>query len=279
MQSYWAEWFFLSFYPSQRPSFLLIVCNIVLRKGRLVEISISGLTKKYGSLKALDSVSMNIEPGKIVALLGTNGAGKTTLLRMLAGVVGASKGHIYYDGNKFTRNDVPARQRVMFLADFPLAYANMNALQHIGMVMKLYGKPVEGIEDKITAVFKDLDILPLVRIPLSTLSRGQLYKVMLTTLVAVNPELWLIDEPFASGMDPIGISCFKRYARAAAAAGRTILYTTQILEAAEGLCDSVCIIDKGLVRFTATSDELRKKAEAGDPVVAQLLDQLRDQDE
>src|SRR2546430_1311161 len=81
--------------------------------------------------------------------------------------------------------------------------------------------------------------------------------------MAVDPELWLLDEPFASGMDPHGISFFKREARAAALRGRTVIYSTQILDVAENLCDRVCLIHKGALRLYESISELRARTPVG----------------
>jgi len=235
------------------------------------------VTKKFGRLKALDSVSIEVEPGQILAVLGPNGAGKTTLLRAMSGVVAPTKGHIHYDDERFLRGRIDLRKRIMFLPDTPAAYASMTALQHFGMVLQLYDRNAEEVDEAIVKLLRDLDILPYAKVPLSTLSRGQLYKAMITALVAVDPDIWLIDEPFASGMDPNGIMAFKRYCREAAERGRTIVYTTQIIEAAESLCDRVCIIHKGSVQLSGTIDELRERAGRDNDVLSELFRQLREE--
>jgi ABC-type multidrug transport system ATPase subunit len=244
-----------------------------------MRITIDGVTKSFGHLKALEDVSLGIEPGQIVALLGPNGAGKTTMLRMLSGILSPDKGQVFYDDETFNRGRMDLRRRLFFLPDTPAAYATMTPVKHAGMVFRLYRFDGEGIEEEVTRVFRDLDILPHANIPLSCLSRGQVYKTVLTPLLVCSPELWLLDEPFASGMDPNGLIAFKRYAREARDAGRTIIYSTQILEVNEGFCDRVCVIHKGRIEAYATMDELKQRVGSGDDALSELFQQLREERE
>jgi ABC-type multidrug transport system ATPase subunit len=119
--------------------------------------------------------------------------------------------------------------------------------------------------------------LPLIDTPISKLSRGQAYKAALAALLAVDPDVLLLDEPFASGMDPNGITFLKHEVRAAAANNRTIIYSTQILDIAENLADRVLIIDRGQVRYYSALDELQTVAAGrdGGSVLEQLFQQLR----
>jgi ABC-type multidrug transport system ATPase subunit len=111
-----------------------------------------------------------------------------------------------------------------------------------------------------------------------SLSRGQAYQAGLVALLAVDREIWLLDEPFASGMDPHGIDAFKRHARSAAARGRTIIYSTQLLDVAERFSDRVCVIHKGGIRAFDTLDRLRERASDKDNVLEEMFRQLREGD-
>ncbi len=242
-----------------------------------MRIGLERLSKSYGRLKALDELTLDLEPGQVVALLGANGAGKTTLLRCLAGIAAPDGGMILYDGQVFRRERLDLRRRFGFLPDFPAVYPEMTVLRHLGMVLRLYGTEPAGIEERVLRLLRDLDLLPLAEMPLGTLSRGQLYKAALATLAAVDPELWLFDEPFASGMDPNGITVFKDLARDAASRGRTVVYSTQLLDIAERLSDRVVIIDRGRLAAFDSVDALRAKAGGKDGVLEALFRRLREE--
>lgn len=242
-----------------------------------MNISLQAASKAYGPLVALDQVNLEIEPGQIVALVGPNGAGKTTLLRCLGGIAALDSGCIRYDGNLFNRSRLDLRRRLAFLPDFPYLFPEMTILRHIGMVIKLYGADGEGVEDRVLARLRDFDLLTLAEMPVATLSRGQAYKAALVALLAVDPELLLLDEPFASGMDPNGIISLKSLAREAAARGRTIIYTTQILDVAETCSHRVGVIDRGRIRAFSRLDELRVQAGGKDGVLEALFKRLREE--
>ncbi|HYV29130.1 MAG TPA: ABC transporter ATP-binding protein [Candidatus Eisenbacteria bacterium] len=243
-----------------------------------MKIELRQVLKKYKSVRALDEVSLTIEPGQVVALLGPNGAGKTTLLRCLAGTVSADKGEVLYDGEKFLRQRLDLRRRFFFLPDFPAVFDEWRPLQHLGMVLRLYQMNGAGVEERAVEVLREFDLLPLVNAPFFTLSRGQRYKTSMAALLLVNPELWLLDEPFASGMDPNGINSFKRRAREAAAKGQTVIYSTQILDAAERFSDRICVIHRGKVRAFEPTAELLKSAGAEGSALDDLFKQLREED-
>src|SRR5580658_9437707 len=194
-----------------------------------MNIELRGVLKSYRSLRALDHVSLQVDPGQIVTLLGPNGAGKTTLLRCLAGIAAPDKGGVYFDDQEFHRDRLDLRSRIYFMPDFPFLFWEHSILRNIATILRLYEADGQGAENRVLELLRDFDLLPLALRPVRSLSRGQLYKTGLVAMLAADRSLWLLDEPFASGMDPQGIDAFKQHSRAAAARGRTILYTTQLL--------------------------------------------------
>ena len=226
-----------------------------------MQIALDGISKQFGGFWALENVCLELEPGQVVALLGPNGAGKTTLLNCLAGIVRPSQGKIRYDGEVFHRGCMDLRRRLMFLPDGPMLFARMSVLRHVAMCIRLYERPNPN-EQRVVEILERLDLLPLATVPIGKMSRGQMYKSALTALLTVDPELWILDEPMASGMDPNGIAYFKQEARLAAKRGRTVIYTTQILEIAERFSDRICILDHGGLRLSGRVEELRQSGNA-----------------
>ena len=208
-------------------------------------ITLQSVSKHFGGVYALEKVSLEIPPGCIVAVLGANGAGKSTLLRLLSGLQVPTQGVIRFDGERFDRQRLDWRKRLMYLPDQPPVFPLSTPLGHLASLVKLYEAEREGLESLLVAVLGELDLLPLAECPIRTLSRGQAYKTALATLLAVDPQLWLLDEPFAAGMDPQGHAVLRRYASKATARGATVIYTTQMLELAEQFADYVLILDGG----------------------------------
>ncbi len=241
-----------------------------------MQLELHQLTKAYGRARALDGVSLTLPPGRIVAVIGLNGAGKTTLLRCLAGIVAPTRGEMRFDGEVFRRSRLDLRRRLMFLPDFPVLYAHLSTLQHLALMLRIYERDTAGVDEAILAALGELDLLPLAEAPLGTLSRGQAYKAAFAALLAVRPELWLLDEPFASGLDPQGLAVLKQHARAAAAAGATVIYSTQILEIAEKFSDLLCVIDRGKLAATYTREELAALPPTGPDSLEMRLRQFRE---
>lgn len=240
-----------------------------------MKIELRSVSKSYGKARALDRASLEIQEGQIVAILGANGAGKTTLLRCLAGIAAPDGGDIVYDDQPFSRDDLELRRRISFLPDFPVVFYEMSVLRHIGMVLRVYERDLEGIEERVLQLLRDFDLFTIAENPLNTLSRGQVYKAALAALIAVNPDVWLLDEPFASGMDPHGINTVKRYAREAVAEGRTVIYSTQILEIVEKFSDKVCILHQGEVRAFDSVALLENAGQGGS--LEDIFRQLREE--
>ncbi len=241
-----------------------------------MHISIQHLTKTYDGVTVLDDVCLEIAPGQVVAVLGQNGAGKTTLLRCLASLSRPSKGEIHYDGQLFRRERIDLRRRYFFLPDYPYVLSTMTVIRHIGMVVRLYEAERPGLEDTIIQMLRDFDLLGLAETPMQYLSRGQVYKAALIALMAADPEFWMFDEPFASGMDPRGHAAFRAQAEAAVKRGRTILYSTQILEIAERFGDRVCLLHHGKVEAFKEIAQLRADATGTRPVLEELFSKLQE---
>ena len=244
-----------------------------------MKIEMRGVLKSYRSIRALDHVSLVAESGQIISLLGPNGAGKTTLIRCLAGIARPDKGGVYYDEQEFHRDRMDLRRRLHLLPDFPCLFWDQSVLRNITIILHLFDADGDGAKERVVELLRDFDLLPLALRPINSLSRGQAYKAGLVAMIAADRELWLLDEPFASGMDPHGIDAFKRHARNAASRGKTIIYSTQILDVAERFSDRVCVIHKGEIRAYDTLHRLREQAKDKNNVLEEMFRQLRESDQ
>lgn len=238
-------------------------------KSRLCNVS-----KQFDGKTALSHVSLEIDPGCIVVVLGKNGAGKSTLLQLLAGLLSPTEGRVEYDDEPFGRDRMDLRKRLAFLPDVPPVFSDSTPLEHVGMCLRVYDAHRPGVEDAVVELFREFELLALAETPINTLSRGQAYKAALVGVLAVDPEIWLLDEPFAAGMDPPGVTAFRRHARQAALRGRTIVYSTQIVEVAESFSDEIVILDEGEIRFRGSLEEMRRRRGSDVPVLEQWFEEM-----
>jgi len=228
-----------------------------------MKVALQNLSKRFGRNRVLNSVDLELPEGAIVALVGINGAGKSTLLHCMAVLTALNNGSITFDGEVLRRDRIDLRRRFMFLADFPVLTRSSTLVDYLGFVLRLYERETQAATEAVLALLREFDLLALADLPLLQFSRGQLYKAALIGLIAVNPELWLLDEPLASGMDPLGLRAFHRHARLAAESGKTVVYSTQILDVAERFADYAAVLHDGKIRAFARCSDLREHANEG----------------
>ncbi|BDS07831.1 ABC transporter ATP-binding protein [Oceaniferula spumae] len=238
-----------------------------------MHIELDQICKQYGQETVYNQLSAEIEAGTLLCVLGVNGSGKTTLLRMLAGMAGRDSGDLRFDGESALRDNISQRLKLCFLPDFPVLFTERTPLENIAIFIKLWQVETPPPHEEIINLLEELDLLAHCRKPINKLSRGQMFKVALACLIIVNPELWLIDEPFASGMDPQGISVFKKHAKLAVERGHTVIYSTQLLELAEKFSSRIWVVHNGGLAADGTALELAENS--GD--LESLFNKLREQ--
>lgn len=243
-----------------------------------MHIELSEVTKRYGETTALDGVSLNLPPSSIVAVLGENGAGKSTLLKLLAAMSMPDSGLIRFDGQVFDREKLDLRQKLLFTPEIPLLLPGKNVAQNLATFANLYERPLEGREDHLKHWLDQTGTAELLQRNSWALSRGQAWKAGLMCAAVVEPELWLVDEPFASGMDAIGIGAWRRLARHLANQGSTIVYTTQMIEMAADFADTICVLRNGKFILQSKGDELRDLLRQDPDGAEKVLRGLRESD-
>ncbi|WP_395745832.1 ABC transporter ATP-binding protein [Prosthecobacter sp.] len=240
-----------------------------------MHIELNDLSKRFGHTTALDHVDLSVPPSSIIAVLGENGAGKSTLLSLLAGVLAPDEGLIRFDGEAFSREKIELRRRLLFTPDAPLMFMERSIASNIASFAALYGTRVEDHAEELTHLLEETGMAALLNRSAGSLSRGQLWKAFMACVTAVQPELWLVDEPFASGMDVIGMGVFRRLARKLADEGGTIVYTTQMVDLAADFSDHVCVLRQGRIVLWETSSKVQEMIRAAPEGQEHVLRGLR----
>ena len=207
-------------------------------------IEIKNVTKKYGDKIALNDVSFDVNDGCIFAFIGHNGAGKTTLIKAITGIHEIDSGDILINGKSIKDNPVECKREMAFVPDNPELYENMKAIDFINFICDMYEVDLETREKNIKKYAKMFEIEKNLNDPINSFSHGMKQKVALISALAHEPKILIMDEPFV-GLDPKAVFDMKEIMNEMIKEGKTIFFSTHILDVAEKLCQGVAIIKKG----------------------------------
>ncbi len=227
-------------------------------------ISIQKLTKHFGKQVAVDNLSLEISGGQIVGFLGPNGAGKSTTLRMLTGMIEPTSGTATICGIDLASDPLEVKKKVGFVPDSGAVFESLTGLEYLEMVAALYGIPEAEAQARIRQfiAFFDLGWETLTDKLLGAYSKGMRRKVVITAALLHNPPVVFFDEPL-DGLDANAAVGFKALIQTLAREGKTIVYSSHILDVVERVCDRVVIIDKGKLLLDGRPDELVAAHQSG----------------
>ena len=206
-------------------------------------IELEHLRKAYGDFLAVDDVSLAVQPGQIYGLLGPNGAGKTTTIRMLMDIIAPDSGRVLFFGKPRTRAEL---SRVGYLPEERGLYRKMTVLDHLVFLAELRGLTKRRVVPAIDAYLERLELAEWRKSKVEELSKGMQQKIQLVGTILHDPDIVVLDEPF-SGLDPINQGLFKEILADFKSRGKTILFSTHVMEQAEKLCDAIALIARGKV--------------------------------
>lgn len=210
-------------------------------------IEIKNVSKTYnGKKKVLKNVSFKIESGEIFAFIGHNGAGKTTMIKCIMGILDFEEGDILVDNKSIKEEPLECKRIMAYVADNPDLYENMRAIDFINFICDMYEVSEDIRRENTLKYAKMFEIEDKLNDDISSLSHGMKQKVALIAALAHDPKVLIMDEPFV-GLDPKAVYDMKEIMRDMAKDGKTIFFSTHILDVAEKLCDRVAIIKDGTI--------------------------------
>ena len=208
-------------------------------------IEIKNVSKSYdGKVKALNDISFKIDNGEIFAFIGHNGAGKTTMIKSLVGILDFDSGDILINGKSIKKEPIECKREMAYVPDNPDLYENMTGLDFINFMCDIYDVSLEDRKVNIEKYSKMFEMDGKLGSDISSFSHGMKQKVALIAALSHNPDVLIMDEPFV-GLDPKAVFDMKEVMHKMAKEGKTIFFSTHILDVAEKLCDRVAIIKKG----------------------------------
>ncbi|MFY1657364.1 ABC transporter ATP-binding protein [Micromonospora sp. WMMD1274] len=207
------------------------------------QIIVSGLTKQYKTVRAVDNLSFTVEPGRVTGFLGPNGAGKTTTLRMLLNLVTPSAGTATIGGSRYADLTDPLRT-VGAVLEASSAHKGRTGINHLRVICAAAGLPKERADEALALV----GLSPAAKRKFKGYSLGMKQRLGIAAAMLGNPQVLILDEP-ANGLDPEGIRWMRGFLKGLAAEGRTVLVSSHLLSEMQLLADDVVIIAAGkLVR-------------------------------
>ena len=208
-------------------------------------IEIKNVSKTYnGEKKAINQVSFDIKDGEIFAFIGHNGAGKTTMIKSLVGILDFEEGDILINHKSIKRDPLVCKLEMAYVPDNPDLYENMTAIDFINFVCDMYDTQVDIRKENIEKYAKMFEMEDKLNDDISSFSHGMKQKVVLIAALSHNPNVLIMDEPFV-GLDPKAVFDIKNVMKEMTKDGKTIFFSTHILDVAEKLCDRVAIIKNG----------------------------------
>lgn len=207
-------------------------------------IEIKNFTKKYGDKVAVDNISLKVDSGEIFAFIGHNGAGKTTTLKAITGILDFEDGDISVNGLSIKENPLECKLKMAYVPDNPDLYDNMKAIDFINFICDMYNVSEKRRKDNILKYSKMFSMENNLNDVINSFSHGMKQKVSLIAALSHDPEVLIMDEPFV-GLDPKAVFDIKEVMKDMCKEGKTIFFSTHILEVAEKLCSNVAIIKEG----------------------------------
>ena len=219
-------------------------------------LKIEHLTKTYGEKKAVDDLSLHIQPGEVYGFIGHNGAGKSTTIKSAVGILKFDTGTITINGKSLTEDPLGCKRDLAYIPDNPDLYDFMSGIKFLNFVADIFAVPAAERQEKIRKYADLFELTGDLAQPISAYSHGMKQKLAVIAAWLHSPKLIVMDEPFV-GLDPKASHPLKEMMREHCDNGGAIFFSTHVLEVAEKLCDKVAIIKQGKLVKTGTMDEVK----------------------
>ena len=220
-------------------------------------LKIEHLTKVYSNgKKAVDDLSLVVEPGDIYGFIGANGAGKTSTIKSIVGIHDFDKGEIYICGHSIRKESLLCKKKMAFLPDNPDLYKNLTARQFLDFVADIYRISMEKRQAAIEKYSKMFELDTSLDQLISAYSHGMKQRLALIAALLHEPELLILDEPFV-GLDPKAAFLLKKIMHECVSDGGAIFFSTLVLDVAEKLCNKIAIIKNGKLIASGNTEEVK----------------------
>jgi ABC-2 type transport system ATP-binding protein len=216
------------------------------------------LTKNYGTLTALNDLSLRIQKGDIFGFIGPNGAGKTTTMRILVTLLEPTRGKAFINGLDVSKEGKKVRRTVGYMPDFMGVYDDLKVFEYLEFFAAAFGIERQKRKSIVEGVLELTDLQSKQAATVDSLSRGMQQRLGLARVLIHDPQVLILDEP-ASGLDPRARIEIRELLRELKRMGKTIMISSHILSELEEICDHIGIIEHGQLVFSGTMEEIRPR--------------------
>ena len=197
-----------------------------------------------GRVKAVDDLCMEIDGGKVFGFIGPNGAGKTTTIKLMTGILRPDHGEIWMDDRRMSQDPLEAKKRIGFVPDSFDMYERLTGREYLRFLADLYAVSMADRKARAESALEAFELTGAVDQQIRSYSHGMKQKLQIIGAMIHRPDIWILDEPMV-GLDPMSRKVLKDEMRAACGEGRTVFFSTHVLDVAERLCDEIGIIQHG----------------------------------
>lgn len=220
-------------------------------------IEIKNYSKTYNNDNvAVHDLSFTVDDGEILAFIGHNGAGKTTTLKSIVGILAFEAGEILINGKSIQKQPVECKKEIAYIPDNPEIYENMKAIDFINFICDMYDIDIKTRTENIQKYSAIFEMTEYLNDEISTFSHGMKQKINLIAALSHNPNILILDEPFV-GLDPKAVFEVKKIMKQMSKEGKTIIFSTHILDVAEKLCTKVLFLQKGKLISIGSMKEIK----------------------
>lgn len=222
-------------------------------------IEIKEVNKSYNKKeKIIKNMNLKINNGEIFGFLGPNGAGKTTTIKMIIGALDIDKGDIFIDNKSIRAEPIEAKKGFGYVPDNPDIFLKLKGIEYLNFMADIYDIDEKTRREKIEKLSRLFEIENVLNSRIESYSHGMRQKIIIIGSLLHNPNNWIIDEPMI-GLDPKSTFQLKSIMREKANEGKTVFFSTHILDVAEKICDRIGIINKGELLFVGTIEEVKQQ--------------------
>ncbi|MBF8983847.1 ABC transporter ATP-binding protein [Lutibacter sp. B2] len=225
-------------------------------------IHIQNLRKSYEKKEVLKGIDLLVYPGQIIGYIGSNGAGKSTTVKILLGIINEYEGQIEIFGQDIRKDAITYKKRIGYVPENGEIYDNLTAAEYLAFLGQMYDMKDEAVERKSKHLMKLFGIESYYNTRINTYSKGMKQKLLIIASMIHNPDILFLDEPL-SGLDANTVLVLKEIMAALAKQGKTIFYSSHIMEVVEKISDRILLLNEGQIVADGNFEELKEKNKEG----------------